>query len=647
MPSAPVRIRNPFQGHIVTSAWQQASVDVSDIHDDDFQSCLEAIDYVREEHASTSVLIYGNPGAGKTHLLRRLRRALLDGDQGGGSGRCLSFINVGMDTSANRMWRHLRQVFVKDLLKTPDSQSRTQLELLCRTRVAESREAEGDLELWWDYFVDPQNTSLLHESLFGLTDHKDLTLALSSWFQNRYRLIATQWLRGDALTEDERLKLGMTADDSEEPEHEAREVVLALCRLASPSAPIVFCFDQLEAMQRQVNDHESLFEYSQMITSLMNQTRSSLLISCVQTEFLESLKQAARGANYARLCQHRECLLEPLTLNQARRLVQARIDATVTTDQQMQSALERLKEVEAQIPNIVGDAGCTPRKLISSCAAVFDGRSTEIVPLQKNKVGDALDETFRELFEKSRTKTGKKDFDQTINHGLPQLLRIASGCSIETKGDPDQIIESSLIHPEGRIGLSICNQPSMNSLTNRLKKLKSVQSSGDYHKLVILRHPQHPLTKGAAKARQYWQELQDDGVQILHPSLEILAALEALRELLSQAQAGDLTFQQQDIPLLTVEDWIRKSLPGNLQQFLEEIASPPDLLPPFDDDLLFQDVACQLKEHCLLTLDDLAGRIERPVEQVHRLLTSRESDIGMIVGQNDGSATIIYRKVLA
>src|SRR5262245_54389957 len=66
-------IENPFRVTVVPDPWQPNVGDVAEIHERPFHACVEALEAVRREGQTRSVLLFGEPGSGKTHLLRRLR----------------------------------------------------------------------------------------------------------------------------------------------------------------------------------------------------------------------------------------------------------------------------------------------------------------------------------------------------------------------------------------------------------------------------------------------------------------------------------------------------------------------------------------------------------------------------------------------
>src|SRR5688500_20194066 len=116
----PNGLRNPFLGTIVDDPWRAASVSVPTIHAAILERCQSAIEYVRRENKSAGVLIHGQPGSGKTHLLSRLREYAAQGQRMEQScldeGQCV-FVSVRLSTSPKRIWRYVRQCFVDDLLR--------------------------------------------------------------------------------------------------------------------------------------------------------------------------------------------------------------------------------------------------------------------------------------------------------------------------------------------------------------------------------------------------------------------------------------------------------------------------------------------------------------------------------------------------
>ena len=66
-------IPNPFLQERVDSPWQEIFYDDDQINRTAFERCLEDTRAVRQLKASWGLILHGEPGSGKTHLLQRLR----------------------------------------------------------------------------------------------------------------------------------------------------------------------------------------------------------------------------------------------------------------------------------------------------------------------------------------------------------------------------------------------------------------------------------------------------------------------------------------------------------------------------------------------------------------------------------------------
>src|SRR5690348_18721 len=117
-------LSNPFSNWIVGDPWDTEEGDVSEIGRKAFQTSLGAVESTVLRQKSTSVLLYGEPGSGKTHLIRRLRTHLAL-RRTPTIPRTL-FVYIRMETSATMIWRHIRRRLVEDLLRPAGADS-TQL----------------------------------------------------------------------------------------------------------------------------------------------------------------------------------------------------------------------------------------------------------------------------------------------------------------------------------------------------------------------------------------------------------------------------------------------------------------------------------------------------------------------------------------
>src|SRR5580693_7873982 len=103
----PVQL-NPFGDFAFGSPWSELSADVPSINDAAFRAALSELTQVRMGAKGASIVITGEPGSGKTHLLGRLRKAI---------GQETAYIYVRCNASAVTLWRHVRTAVASDLLK--------------------------------------------------------------------------------------------------------------------------------------------------------------------------------------------------------------------------------------------------------------------------------------------------------------------------------------------------------------------------------------------------------------------------------------------------------------------------------------------------------------------------------------------------
>ncbi len=126
--------------------------------------------------------------------------------------------------------------------------------------------------------------------------------------------------------------------------------------------------------------------------------------------------------------------------------------------------------------------------------------------------------------------------------------------------------------PQGRSGLSLCTQSNMRSLATQLKRLKQQMSLRRLDRLVLVRESRVPLSPTAKVARQTLEELEQQQAVIIFPAVEALAALDALRELLSDAKSGDLACQGQAVSPQSVEEWLSAHLSASvLRDFVDDV----------------------------------------------------------------------------
>src|SRR5271157_4451853 len=203
---------------------------------------------------------------------------------------------------------------------------------------------------------------------------------------------------------------------------------------------------------------------------------------------------------------------------------------------------------------------------------MFDAAADNRVDIRP-EVEEFLARTWQERLEESSRSDTSGQVDHILTHGIPLLVR-STAQSWKLQGDrPSRDIDLMLEGPDGRLGISLSNHRDLRSLWPRLKRLPALIKDRRVEKLLLLRDVRLPIGKNAVKVNQVLDELCAQGAQFVRPSHEVLAALDALRRLLSDAKAGDLSNQGQTVTPETVQKWLAENMPGVLRDLIEEIVA--------------------------------------------------------------------------
>ncbi|MGO9601030.1 MAG: ATP-binding protein [Isosphaeraceae bacterium] len=638
-------IVNPFRVTIVSDPWRPSPPDVPEIHAKAFQTCCNALESVRRQWGSSSVLIHGEPGSGKTHLLARLRQYCRDVEP-----RVLDplqpetvFVAVRLQTGPQRLWRHLRRNFVEDLLReAPDSTP--QLKRILLRRLGSLCHTDADLLVWWEClkqeYPDPALLKALLDSYLDrlsgeLQLSRDFCTVLVRFMMGRHLRDTRAWLMGDPLPDSALAALDVAAPaEDDDFEEQAQRVVLDLCHLAGSRIPIVLCFDQIEALMSHPEDRGAIGTLGQVIMRLFNETTNLVLISCVQSTYVDYLnlynpEGALRPAG-ARMAVH-QTSLGPLDWDNAFRLVQARMAGERRLAELRTAKGDPLWPLDkSRLEKTVGLRGCTPRKILSVCAELFDAVSDRrVVPTISDKA--FVSRIWQERLDVASSGDTLAQMDHILTHGIPLLVHAAAEGWNSNGKSPSRDLEVFL-EGDGRIGVSLCNHRDMRSLLPRLKRLRQVLPDRRAEKLVLLRDVRLPLGKNAIRTNQMLDELNTQGARLIRPSHELLAALDALRRLLSDAKAGDLSNQGQTVTPETVQKWLAENMPGVLRDLLDEIVAYPVPSDNGDDGRLFDELLEVLAEHPVIALDEAAGTLKTDTGTLEATANARASDVGILRG---------------
>ncbi|MFG0289221.1 MAG: ATP-binding protein [Rhodopirellula sp. JB044] len=637
---------NPFLGGIVPDAWRGATADVPEIHGDVYARCLAAVQTVRTRQQSSSVLIHGEQGSGKTHLLARLQRRLTDAETYPDlDDDWQIFVYLRMRTSSGRIWRKIRTELVTDLMR-PMPDGLTQLDHVLAKRLAAHFDGHADLALWWDHHRNERMEELIdawHEIAMQLSLRDDFTQVLECFIRGNHRRHVRAYLSGGLVSEAGFRHLFGNVDASHyapDNEDDAFSAVKTLCHVAGPQIPIVFCFDQIEAIEVEDSNRKPVWYLARAVADLTDEAAVAA-ISCVLASFADD---EIRSQDRARLVSGGQTALQRLDRDQMQQVIRSRVTAMqATADAAGDNAHWPFADDEAMFAS-----RSTPRELLHAAATRFDELQGTVAAPPTTEKTPALAKVFDDRVDEAIRTQKPEDTDDLIASTLPNLLSILEpGWTTDYPTGPHnrkRDIELVLVGPdqEARVGVALCNQPSMTSLAAQLKRLIENREAFKLHKLVLIRDGRLPISPGAAATRKRIDQLTEDEGVLVRPNREVMAVLDAVRSLIADATCGDLTLDGRAVGISTVRQWLSNHLDAVTREWVDQFCRPSrpgwhDEATADDSDI---DAVLEYLADCPVVSMDVMSRATGVAE-------SRIVELGRVasdrLGIVSGEPTVIFR----
>ncbi len=555
--------------------WTKRLVDVEDLNANASDAIVRAITMVRErardreaDLRTTSLLVLGAPGAGKTHLFARLRhkvgpravfvhiRPLLGAEMTpryvlGEITKQLAYVNAGLrqlDALSVAALAHLEG-------ESPDM-PRAHLEAL-KALDAGARQAKVDSAIEQILERHPgvdeaYLTRLLHAPSL---EKADLRAALA-------------WLSGGDLEESQRARLGVQSDLAAERVIPALDT-LAVC--AAPGAPIVLVFDQLENLVDSEGDGgERVRAYGNLVAELFDSVRGFVLVHLVlQTEWTSAFQRALPLPQRTRLAERTELLSLP-TAAEKRELVRRWHEQLPDAERRPFPAPFDAQRIEAWATQ----EGLTPRMLMIACREVVEEGGGD----GEAGVTDALAAAWDEHVAAARRTLDEAAVDRRgadltrLTAGITAAARFVSGVEI-VHSDARKPVQISLRTEKATWSLCLAGHPHPTSVLAAFRKAVEARARG---RVVVLREQALPIpgTWKAVLAAQ--ADLRARGISWHALDRDEVVAYVALESFLAAARSRDLE-DARGVPIeaAEVEAWVRST---------REIALEPLFQPMIEGD---------------------------------------------------------------
>ena len=524
---------------------------------------------------SSSLVVLGPPGAGKTHLFSRLRRRL---------GPQAVFVHLRPLVHMEITPRFVLGEVVKQLgYVTHGALGVPQAHTLVGSLLAHLR---GEGVFFPNTFLaecealsDSEREERLDaavEQVLGVWQEADesylrrlLQVPFAKTAATQRALLA--WLSGRDCDLTQLQRIGATASLGEEM---ALSALRTLSAVASLGAPIVLVFDQLENLVDAEGPGARLLAYANLTAELVDSMRGLVLVHmALDTEWSRGIEPALNLSQRSRLLMARETLSLP---------------APKEREELLRLWIERLPDpplpypwpfTEAQATRLCQRPGVTPRMLLVECRRAFQGEPIELddepspnaspqTPAAAT-AGAAVASQGLDAEWEERLSAARVSADEAAERRMPiDPSRLADGLlacgqfldstqlSPLKSGDGVQL---KVVHGARSGRLAFLHQSHFKSLGSAIAKLTVV---AEREEVVVLRERAHDLPPtwkdtlakrsallATGRARWIWFERVD---------AERLLALDSL---LQAARSGDLTDTRgAPISAASVNEWVAAEL---------------------------------------------------------------------------------------
>ncbi len=590
---------NPFGSSALGSPWAGELADVPGINRRPFALILDALRQMRAGGRGTSIVLIGEPGSGKTHLLGRLRNQLRQDE-------LTIYAYLRCNASAGTLWRHLRYALASDLLRGTEGS---------QLNVVFARDSASD------------------RHRLESVNHRGLRRVIECLRDGSHFHAASAWLRGELLGDADMAALGLAVEKEDEDhnrERDAKLVVDALLGFLAPT-PVVLCFDQVEALETYRGEEAGYHALGQMISALYDGHDHLLLISCVIAEYEVRVDSSSSQADKDRWLQHKDTI-RPIGWDQAVELIKVRLD--------LAPALKSARAAHANDPIWPIDASklkplfgatdlCLPRKLIRACEHQFrELMGDEPAPEPKDR-DKFVQEEFDSNLSEARRTVSMQGLSKTLSDCLPWLLQSSGLRPLGRDEARSRYAAQGWRGAGGDMAIAFCDGGG-NALTNQLKRIEREWSPRGL-KLALVRDIS--IQPGAVGERTL-TSLRHKGAREIHPLPEALAALQAIRNLIATARSGELLNGDELVDEEAVTAWALANLPPQVEQLRDALMERE----PEPEDPVLPRLSELLNERKIIAADNAAAELNLRAEEVSKCARLYPMRFGFL----DGPPMVIF-----
>lgn len=528
------------------------------------------------ELRSSSLLVLGPAGAGKTHLFARLRKKF---------GAGASFVLVRPDIGLAMTPRHMLAAIIDSLHRRCHGLEIRQIDAAVGALLAAVHQTEQRYPLMTldDLCRDEAREAKLEAAISMLESQYDevsasyLERLLAFPFAtalDRRGLIA--WLSGRELDDTQLKRLGLPGALSDQ---DVLPALRTLAIAAAFGAPIVLVFDQLENLVDGDEGNDRIHAHARLVSELFDSVRGLVIVQmALDMEWHRRISPALSQAERDRL-QARVLMLPLPTPAEREALLDAWLDAIPR---------EKRKgyfpwPFDEQRWSHWRTALCvTPRMLMVACREAYEG-TVRLPPAEETEVaeGTQLDDRLEAQWE-TYVQRARGDVADAAEHKrgvdreriVAALLRSARLGGIKATPRPARAPGDVMLDHQGRSMLVfVVQQPSARSVVSSLNSAAAAAATQD---VVLLRERRipipstwksatQPLEELKRQRRARWVELDDDRT----------AHLLAVHDFLSSARSGDISDARgRPVDEAAVREWLARKAQDARWTLVPELLHP-------------------------------------------------------------------------
>ncbi len=528
---------NPYKSSIVRSPWDESVIDVEEIHGNAFKKIVHSIDRVKRTKEPLIFVLQGEPGSGKSHLLWRIAK---NAEQ-----KRFLFVNITpFVTVSGISFLTILESTVSSLQKKHHSLKSKPIDHLAGWVIIKGLEgyAPSGKAKKYAFTIDaimknrnvlpyvaketfktvPKDVQKLLSGVIAknlIAKHENLpryfVRILASLLDEETYGIATSFLKGEKLTEDEARKIGLPKNFSLN-EEVAFKILYSLFNI-SPF-PFIISIDQIETLDAHLSESE-IKRFFEKIVALFAKSGNVMFLLSVQTQTFKKWESFLPEHIKQRLSER--TTIYPITLNDAKEIIKAR-------NKYYFAKMGTLPEDpffpfnEKDIEGIYFQGNRNPRRLIKAADALLKTGAVKKTPLPE------IPDMFKRYIPTNDTEKAKYE--------IPDLFSKTFGAKVLKRTTTYFIIETN--------GKIFALNNSKHSYWSCVKRMSGFLKKKHAKGAVFMRSEKLKIKKSSVKTMEL---IRENKIFIYYCKEEVIKELVALSKLLRDTESGDTELEIKNV----------------------------------------------------------------------------------------------------